>query len=664
MNQRPRWELPALIAITCVGAVVRLWRLGAQSLWSDELGTLVTCIKPLYKTVAAISLTDVNPVFSYIVFHFWQMLGHGEWLLRLLPALLGVAAIVLLWRLARRWYTAPVALAAAAVLALWPAHVYYSGEFRYQTMAAVFALISFDAFLQRLEENRARKTYLLATIAGCYTHYIFIPLVLTQALVLFWQEHDARRRLKKDLLIVLLAFLPGLLTLALQLSMQNYWIKQFAGETAGQWFKLLGFWTIGGVPWCATTIFSVLDKMLEQSPTQFKLWFVILTLPVLILLIRGIVFSVRERVGRIVILWALMPTALLFLAGLFAPVFDVKVLVPTLPALALVLARGAAGNERNVIGWVLLAFFGVLAVAAIVQHKTDSRYFRDDWRGRVAMLQTDWQQNDVILNATFELRHYAVTPLAEARLYARPPKEVIQRGFVQTAEETALHLERELAPYRRIWFYCPPLRPPVVQDALAYLQENFYEITPEQYLPKPRFRLFTKRDRHAYAAHLAPQLTSRIDFTQGVFNEEQLRGIWLPTDRGWRWTTNSSSVWLKLDPQHNALRARIYVNMDLIPPSDAGEQGLVVDLQVEGYSITKQTITKTDQVVLSGALPTELNNLAAVETSIRTDRIIFQDTNDRLPREQARTVLVGEIELTAASLDDTDANGQPLPDNQ
>jgi hypothetical protein len=68
--------------------------------------------------------------------------GDGEMALRLSPLLFGLAAPAMLWRAARRLFGAATAALAAALLALWPAAVFHSGEFKqYAADLAAAALV-------------------------------------------------------------------------------------------------------------------------------------------------------------------------------------------------------------------------------------------------------------------------------------------------------------------------------------------------------------------------------------------------------------------------------------------------------------------------------------------------------------------------------------------
>ncbi|HPM77499.1 MAG TPA: glycosyltransferase family 39 protein [bacterium] len=633
MERPDRRELLFLTIITAIAAWLRLTGLTAQSMWSDEIGTLLTCAKPLSKTLGTIILFDINPPLFYVLAHFWQKLGHGEFILRLLPALLGLAAVPLTFALARRWAGAAAALSAAGVLALSPAHLYYSGELRYQTLTTCLALASFIGLWDH-QEHRRRWLYPAATVAGLYTHYLFLFLLAAQGLWLAIQPKDERRVPWRTLTVPLLAFAPGLLILALQLARKNWGVKLLAGaQSPHRLSDLLSFWTIGGPPWRPPALPGLPDDL------PWLTYFV--AVPLLLLLARGIVAVRREAWGRLTILWAFFPTVSLLLLSLAAPVFETKLLLPTLPAIAMLVGVGATSLRPRALAAILLALVIVLGGLAIRQQRTDPRCARDDWRGVAQQLSADLRPGDVVLNATFELRHYAASELPEERLIVGDLKAFKKSGGVQSRAVTFAHLDEIGSRYRRVWFYPNPMRGvPIVDDAADYLRERLFAVTPEQYRDRRPQLLLYLTDRMAYAAHLAPLLPEKIDFRVGPLAEHALRGRWLPTEEGWRWATGNASAWLKHQAPNEQVRALLFVNVDLFP-----DRCVTVRLTVDGETVAERFIDRTEQYVLSGLLPPSLTDRPAVELRIRTDKIIFQDTHDRLPREQARTVLVGELAL-------------------
>jgi mannosyltransferase len=197
-----------LLAILLLASFLRFYRLDTQSLWNDE-GTSVAVAQRDLATIARDAAQDIHPPLYYWLLHGWvELLGTSEAAVRSLSALLGVILVALTYALGRllagRW----TGLAAALLAAVNPFQVYYSQEARMYMLLAVWSALAFYAALRwvispPLGEGRGEGetdaqgaippsplqrrginprlrwglVYVLAGVAGLYTHYAF-PLVL------------------------------------------------------------------------------------------------------------------------------------------------------------------------------------------------------------------------------------------------------------------------------------------------------------------------------------------------------------------------------------------------------------------------------------------------------------------------------------------------------
>lgn len=136
-----RLKLPTWAWLTLIAAVPRFLRLGAEAFWYDEAFTAYVSRLDLPNMLGAVQ-GDVHPPLFYLL--QWlnvRLLGADEFALRLPSAILGVLAVLLVWRIAlelglSRW----AALTAAFMAAFLPAALYYSQEARMYTMLACFVL--------------------------------------------------------------------------------------------------------------------------------------------------------------------------------------------------------------------------------------------------------------------------------------------------------------------------------------------------------------------------------------------------------------------------------------------------------------------------------------------------------------------------------------------
>ena len=211
-----------LLLILLAAFGLRLYQLGAQSLWYDETVSVHLAGKPVAALVAH-TAGDIHPPGYYVLLRGWLLLfsyptghadpdGHGlEFSAALLSLAFGMALIPLIYVLGRSLYDEPTALLAAALTAVSPFHIWYSQEVRMYTLGAALGLICLRCAIQfvsrpaagvRLVINhqaeRAKPAkagcsqadhrplsdqgmlivYVLAAAAGLYTLYYFAFLLV------------------------------------------------------------------------------------------------------------------------------------------------------------------------------------------------------------------------------------------------------------------------------------------------------------------------------------------------------------------------------------------------------------------------------------------------------------------------------------------------------
>src|SRR5271166_3177892 len=162
-----------LTVLTSVGAWLRLWHLGAQSLWLDE-GATAALARASWQHFAWVwwhGEASLQTIY-FLLMRGWVHGGFSESWLRLPSALFGIAAIPLLFVVARKFVGVPAALAAAALLTFSPAHVYFSQEARSYTLGIVLVLLTTLFFMRAVGDDHSRDWALwtICGIAAFYTH--------------------------------------------------------------------------------------------------------------------------------------------------------------------------------------------------------------------------------------------------------------------------------------------------------------------------------------------------------------------------------------------------------------------------------------------------------------------------------------------------------------
>ncbi len=167
-----RWNLAAALI---AAAVLRLFRLGHQSLWIDEAFSWISAQIGQPWTIAHL-LEDVHGPLYSLLLHVWgRFAGDSEWALRLPSALLGVALVAAIAKLAGCWLGRETELPAAWLAAGSPFLIWYSQEARNYTLLMLCASLASVAVLgmERRVSARGTAAYLGAAWAGLLSNLSF-----------------------------------------------------------------------------------------------------------------------------------------------------------------------------------------------------------------------------------------------------------------------------------------------------------------------------------------------------------------------------------------------------------------------------------------------------------------------------------------------------------
>lgn len=189
---RTTWIAP--LALFLLALAVRLWRIGAESLWLDEATSLFLARKSV-PDVIAWTAKDIHPPLYYLLLHFWRVFGESEAVLRSLSAVAGALSAAVIYSLGARLSDRRAGLVAGLLLALAPVHVWYSQQARMYTWLGLWGLLSSLCLAAFLDTRKARFAvgYILASAASLYTHYYTVFVFLAQGVYVLYEAWRARR---------------------------------------------------------------------------------------------------------------------------------------------------------------------------------------------------------------------------------------------------------------------------------------------------------------------------------------------------------------------------------------------------------------------------------------------------------------------------------------
>jgi mannosyltransferase len=375
----PRSRVLLLAFVTLAGAWLRLLHLGAKSLWLDE-GATVTLARmawPQFVHVWWYGEASFQGAF-FLLMRAWLHLGQNEVWVRLPAAIFGTASIPLLYLVARKLVGAGPALAAAAILAFSPTHVYYSQEARSYAMTILLVLVSSWFFARAVEHNRERDWALwtIFSVVAVYSHYFAALVMVAQAGSLFFHKKPAPwGRMTLHGLAILAIATPGL-TYVLRVPPQAMTFPWMPKPTPKQLLHIALFlggsgekFLVSAILWTAAALAIRRQRSGESEP--------------------GIYWR-----GMLVISWAVVPIVLTALASLRHPVFVQRYMIFSLPATVMLAGRGMSALPKRQVGFWLVM---LLCASSIPTIFLGYRKPREDWRDATKVILASAQPGDAVV---------------------------------------------------------------------------------------------------------------------------------------------------------------------------------------------------------------------------------------------------------------------------
>jgi uncharacterized membrane protein len=182
-----RDELAVVLAITALGVLLRLYRLGLRSLWNDEALAVLYALQPWRSFWRVLWDRELNMGFYYLLLREWLRFSHTEVSIRMLSVILGSLTLPAIYLLGRQLFNARIGAIAMLLLSLHSFHVFYSQEARSYALLVLLLILSGYAFAQAVLLPKARlwwSAYLLVSTLALYTHFFAIFVLLAQWLSL------------------------------------------------------------------------------------------------------------------------------------------------------------------------------------------------------------------------------------------------------------------------------------------------------------------------------------------------------------------------------------------------------------------------------------------------------------------------------------------------
>ena len=213
-----------------LAAGLRFATLGAQAYHHDEIVTVSRILPGNFReAMDAVGYSESAPPLYYALAWFWtQLLGTGEFGLRSLSALAGVATVPVAYLIGIQLSSRRAGIAAAALVAVNPMLLWYSQEARAYSLLALLCAVSALYFLRALDQGRKRdfRVWGIASGLALATHYFAVFPIAVEALWLL------RRRGRQAVAGLWILGLAGLLLAPLAIHQMSIGHAEWIGNHA------------------------------------------------------------------------------------------------------------------------------------------------------------------------------------------------------------------------------------------------------------------------------------------------------------------------------------------------------------------------------------------------------------------------------------------------
>jgi mannosyltransferase len=477
----------AAVLILALSAALRFHQIETQSFWNDE-GNSARLSERSIELIIEGTASDIHPPLYYLVLRGWrEFLGESELALRALSAFSGICLVAVTITLGRRLIGSRAygpSLISGLLVAINPALIYYSQEARMYELLAFLAILSTLLQVMWLQGEGKKiglaVAYVLAVVAGLYTHYFFPAILAAQNLIfLLWvinqhRSKDARERRGLPPVSLARPILGWIGMMAAALLLYTPWLPTYwnqAGDRPAIRLPLQEFF-IDGLRW------SAFGFTIEETVAK---WLLLIFLALAVL---GAWFGRRRMVRGVsyvptLLLSAVVPLFLMWLLGATQPAFFKFILV-VIPPVALLAGPGwwwgwrwtfarsgydarrgvqprgtpkssdetsdasqSADGSRRVARLFLLAAAAAVLIgsgAALIHMYYDSTYARADYRGIALEIADENHPNaGIVLNAANQWEVFTYYHQEGAPVYplprGYPDPAVIDDELSQIAEQ-------------------------------------------------------------------------------------------------------------------------------------------------------------------------------------------------------------------------------------
>lgn len=190
-----------LAIIIIVASFLRLYTLGNESLWSDEIYQ-VSIASPGAALVSIIrgAARQAQSPLDYLLLHLIQTVKSSDFKVRLPAAIYGILSIIAIYALATSLFSRKEGLISAFLLSISLFHIQYSQEVRPYSLTVLSSILAICGFYRAITVDKVKYwvLFLVLTLLAVYTYSFFQLIMLVELLLVIFLFFTKRRLLENQ----------------------------------------------------------------------------------------------------------------------------------------------------------------------------------------------------------------------------------------------------------------------------------------------------------------------------------------------------------------------------------------------------------------------------------------------------------------------------------
>ena len=386
-----KYSLVVLTAIICLAYALRMVRLGASSVWIDEIWSISIARLPWRAFFWTVQNQDPNTSLYYAMLHFWIRLGNNEFAVRSMSVLLAAATVPAIYFLGSKLFGKSAGLIAGLLLAVNLFHLQWSQEARAYSLVVLLVTLATLLFVRGMERS-ALGTWLAYAVFGILAVYahLFGALVLAAhwaSLIFLKPRQVPWKGLIASSAAIGVFSLPLLYLIHLRSKLPFVplgWLpKPTAHNVYDVFYSLAGNaeypGSQGGKP--IVVVYAILCLIAVLAAA--KSW-------------RSSGRSTETWKLGLLLCWLFLPIAIVFVVSLVQPFFMARYLLICAPAIVLLAARGIQVIPTRAMSLIALVITVCLAVVQL-PHYYRHRVAFQEWRSVTSYVLANENPGDGIV---------------------------------------------------------------------------------------------------------------------------------------------------------------------------------------------------------------------------------------------------------------------------